>query len=209
MGPGELEPRLDGAVLNPASGVWTPLPDLPLGDATMAPGLVDAVEAGDRLVVVKRVSTEAYALEPGGTEWRSLGPADVDAFIEPVGVAGDRWLFATGQADALDAAAVLDLTTETWSPAAAPSGATSGFLSAGAGDRVLAMAARWSHDTAPPLALSWDPSTDTWTELLPPPLGHRVAAAVAWTGAELLVWGGANTGGFGGPSYADGAALHP
>ena len=75
------------------------------------------------------------------------------------------------------------------------------------GHQVVAVAARWSHDTAPPLALAWDPDSDSWTELATPPLAHRVGAAVVSTGSELLVWGGADTGGLGGPSHADGAAL--
>lgn len=104
---------------------------------------------------------------------------------------------------------MLDLTTGQWSQVDAPPRITVGYLSTGADDTVLAMAARWSHDTAPALALSWHAATGTWTELAPPPLAHRVAAAVAWTGNELLVWGGASTGGFGGPSFADGAAFHP
>jgi hypothetical protein len=57
--------------------------------------------------------------------------------------------------------------------------------------------------------LAWDPDTDTWTELARPPLANRTAAAVAWTGSELVLWGGANTDGLGGPSFADGGALRP
>jgi hypothetical protein len=59
------------------------------------------------------------------------------------------------------------------------------------------------------MTLSWDPATQTWLELTPPPLEHRIGAAVAWTGEELLIWGGGSTGGFGGPSFADGARFHP
>jgi hypothetical protein len=68
---------------------------------------------------------------------------------------------------------------------------------------------RWADDPAPPSMLSWDSATDTWTELAPPPLLHRWAAAVAWTGREFLVWGGGSSGGMGGPSFDDGAAFRP
>ncbi|HEX4980176.1 MAG TPA: hypothetical protein VFV63_00675, partial [Ilumatobacteraceae bacterium] len=56
-GPGPPEPRLDGALLDPATGEWTPLPDLPpASDPTMmASGLVAATEADGRLFVVSRV----------------------------------------------------------------------------------------------------------------------------------------------------------
>ena len=208
--PGGSEPRLDGAVLDPSTGQWNALPDLPAGDQMMAPGLVAAAEHDGRLIVVRLVTGEAYALDPPGSEWRSLGSAGLDVFVEPVGIAGRRWLFASsGGPERPDiVAAVLDLTSGHWAQVAAPTGITEGYLSAGAGDTVLAMAGRWSHDTAPPLALSWQAATGTWTELPPPPLAHRIAAAVAWTGSELLVWGGASTGGFGGPSFSDGAAFH-
>ena len=210
LGPGELEARLDGAVLDPATGQWTSLPDLPPGDPFMAPGLVAATTADGRLFVVRLVTADAYVLEPDGAQWRSLGSAEVDRFLEPVGVAGGRWLFGTnGGEGGATVAAVLDLRTEQWSLTSPPPGITTGYLSAGTDDTVLVMAARWAHDSAPPSTLSWDPTTDTWSELEPPPLAHRVASAAVWTGLELLVWGGANTGGFGGPSFADGAALHP
>ena len=59
------------------------------------------------------------------------------------------------------------------------------------------------------MTLSWDPLTDTWTELAPPPLAHRWGAAVSWTGNELIMWGGSSFGGMGGPTFADGAAFQP
>lgn len=211
LGPGALQPRLDGAVLDPRTGEWSSLPELPAGDPMMAPGLVSATVADGRLFVVALVTADAYVLDPDGTQWRNLGAADVDGFLNPVGVAAGRWLFATsgGPDRPTNVAAVLDLTSGQWTRTADPPIVTSGYLSAGAGDRVLAMAGRWTNDTSAPAAVSWDPATDSWTELPPPPLAHRVGAAVAWTGNELLVWGGASTGGFGGPSHVDGAAYHP
>jgi hypothetical protein len=208
LAPGPSEPRLDGALLDPATGAWTPLPDLPSGDPMMAPGLVTATVADGRLFVVSLVTANAYLLDPAMTAWLDLGSPGVDVYLDPVGVANGQWLFAGGQPPGPDTvAAVLDLTSGQWREAAPPTGFTTGYLSAGAGDNVLAVAARWAHEPDPPLALSWEAATDTWTELRQPPLEHRLGAAVAWTGTELLVWGGASTSGLGGPSFADGAAL--
>ena len=222
FGPDEPEQRLDGALLDPATGEWSPLPDLPADDPMMAPGLVSATVADGRLFVVARGSgwnrnvgsvpstADAYVLDPGATEWRSLGAAETDGSLDPVGVAAGRWLFATnGWERPTTSAAALDLTTGQWTGTADPPVVAAGYLSAGADDRVLAMAGQVAHDTSPPSAMSWDPATDTWAELPPPPLAHRLDAAVAWTGNELLVWGGASESGLGGPSHADGAVFHP
>jgi hypothetical protein len=209
-GHGPSEPRLDGAVLDPASGEWTSLPDLPAGNSRSAGGLVSAIEADGRLFVVSPVTAEAYVLEVGGREWRHLGSAGVDGYLSPLGVASGRWLFVGGRPQAQQAvAAALDLVSGQWHAATAPNGPPTGYLSAGAGDRVLAVAARFAHAPDPTVALAWDPDTGTWTELAQPPLANRAAAAVAWTGSELVVWGGADTDGLGGPSFADGGALRP
>jgi hypothetical protein len=215
----ESEQRLDGALLDPSTGEWSSLPDLPADDPMMAPGLVSATVADGRLFVVARATcaecgytstADAYVLDPGATEWRSLGAAEIDGFLDPVGVAAGRWLFATnGWERPTTSAAVLDLTSGQWTGTADPPVVAAGYLSAGADDRVLAMAGQVAHNTSPPSAMSWDPATDTWAELPPPPLAHRLDAAVAWTGTELLVWGGASATGSGGPSHADGAVFHP
>ena len=208
--------HLDAAVVDPATGQWTQLPDLPAGDPR-APGLVVAAEFDGRLFVVSRVDLHAFVLDADGTSWSSLGSPDVgsagmDGQLVPVAVSGDQWLFAPRdpadpEFEPPQVGAVLDLAGAAWSTTSPPSGLAAEYLGAGAGDRVLAMAGRWAFDSAPPQAMSWEPTTGTWTELAPPPLAHRLDAAVAWTGDELLVWGGESTGGFGGPGLADGAAL--
>ncbi len=52
---------------------------------------------------------------------------------------------------------------------------------------------------------AYDPAADTWRELAPFPLAPRRAAAAAWTGRELVVWGGVGRAGV----LADGAAYDP
>jgi hypothetical protein len=52
---------------------------------------------------------------------------------------------------------------------------------------------------------AWDARSDTWTVLPPGPLPARVRPLLAWTGAELLVWGGQA----GGRNLHDGALLDP
>lgn len=48
------------------------------------------------------------------------------------------------------------------------------------------------------------------SEVMPPaPIDGRTGAASAWTGTEVLVWGGIGPGGFNGTDRADGAAYDP
>jgi hypothetical protein len=177
----------------------------------LGPGLISATVTDGRVFVVARVTADAYVLDAGATQWRGLGAADIEAFIDPVGLAGGRWLFATtGSPDRpTTAAAALDLTTGQWTGTADPPVVATSYLGAGADDRVLAMAGRWADETSAPSAMSWDPATDAWTVLPPPPLAHRVDAAVAWTGDELIVWGGLGPMGDHGSTLADGAAFRP
>ena len=54
-------------------------------------------------------------------------------------------------------------------------------------------------------AAAYDPATNRWRKLPPPPGAGRSLHAVAWTGTELIVWGGRRPGDYG----ADGAAYDP
>ena len=58
---------------------------------------------------------------------------------------------------------------------------------------------------------AYDPATDKWRKLPESPLGPRADHFAAWTGAEMLIWGG-NPGlatAFGNNEFADGAAYDP
>ena len=52
---------------------------------------------------------------------------------------------------------------------------------------------------------AYNPTTDRWRKLASSPLSGREAAATAWTGSEMLVWGGTT----GTTLLADGAAYDP
>ena len=86
----ESEQRLDGALLDPSTGEWSPLPDLPAGDPMMAPGFVTATVADGRLFVVARVTADAYVLAPGARSGAASGRPRSTAFstrsVSPPGV---------------------------------------------------------------------------------------------------------------------------
>jgi N-acetylneuraminic acid mutarotase len=52
---------------------------------------------------------------------------------------------------------------------------------------------------------AYTPATDKWRKLPAAPISARTPAATAWTGTEMLVWGGVSENGF----FADGAAYDP
>ncbi len=102
-----------------------------------------------------------------------------------------------------------------WTPIApAPVSPRTSFASAWTGSELVVWggervptrgSAPWLDDGA-----AYDPQRDRWRRLAPSPLRGRSGAASAWTGSELVVWGGA-TGEQGGGVrvLADGAAYDP
>lgn len=52
---------------------------------------------------------------------------------------------------------------------------------------------------------SWDPDTNAWTPLAKSPLAPRAGAGAAFTGSEIVIWGGYGGGGM----FSDGAAYDP
>jgi hypothetical protein len=56
----------------------------------------------------------------------------------------------------------------------------------------------WNGGTAT-CGIAYTPVTNSWTNLPPAPLarGDRSGAAIIWTGREVVMWSGWNTGGGG------------
>jgi hypothetical protein len=146
--------RYGGAVLDPVTGEWTQLPDLPSPAVFVEPGPVVAVEADGRLFVVSMVVGEAYVLDPDGAAWRNLGAAGF-GYLQPLGVAGGRWLFLGRTLEGRAVAVALDLTSERWARAAAPPSDSASYYGSGTGDAVLAVSQRFEDELAPPVMLSW------------------------------------------------------
>jgi N-acetylneuraminic acid mutarotase len=66
----------------------------------------------------------------------------------------------------------------------------------------------FSDEVAQADGFAFDGETRRWESIAASPLSARTAPAAAWTGAELLVWGGSTTPDLGG-FVADGAAYDP
>jgi hypothetical protein len=129
--------------------------------------------------------------------WRVLGP-------EPRGKEPPRE----------EAVGVFDDLPAGWSEAAPPPEVRSGAAMAWTGTQLLMWGGYTGFDEADVVArgLAFDATANTWRALPPSPLAARALPASAWTGSELLVWGG--WGGTYGYEFAegfldDGAAYDP
>jgi hypothetical protein len=87
-----------------------------------------------------------------------------------------------------------------------------GAVTAWTGSRLLVWGGDVGRTALAPLrgGLSFDPAGDGWTPLPRSPLEARTDAVAAWTGRELVVWGGVGAGNRGnGRQLDDGAAFTP
>lgn len=191
------EPPL-AAGLDPATGTWRDLPaaSLPAG---MGPA---AAWDGDEVVVAagmpmsvgpEGAPTPTAAFDPAADTWRSLPPAptEVPGMQPDLLPIGDGLLLAGGTfaQDRSTAALAFDLDTERWSPA----GQMDGDLRYGEQrvwtGRELIEVGGVDATTVRASVGALDPDTGLARSLpdLPEP---RASAGAAWTGSELLVWGG-------------------
>ena len=101
---------------------------------------------------------------------------------------------------------------EGWSELPAPPEVRSGSATAWTGSRLLVWGGyEYVGGNEDPGAdgFAFDAAVHRWEPLPPSPLGGRSGSAFAWTGQELLIWGGWD-GGFRDPPYfSDGAAYDP
>jgi hypothetical protein len=219
---GTAERCLDsGAAYDPARDSWRAL------SSTNAPRSRcehSAVWTGTEMIVFGGVGDEAgftdgARYDPATDAWRSIPPApDLapprahaavwtgSAMVVWGGINGSRLLGGGGS---------YDPATDGWT--ALPSiGAPAARASAGSawtGSAWIVFGGRTgsSGEDPPDVGGKYDPAVRRWTAL--PRKGApaaRVGPAVAWTGAELVVWGGSRAGAGGEESaIADGAALDP
>jgi len=192
------------AAYDPATNRWRRIAAVPppwSGDDGFATTLV----AGGRPLVWRRGQLAAY--DPATDRWSAVPGAPPvttpppGTAIDPVTLAisaGDEVFTWVGNAGHLDGAAWRP-STSTWRRTA-PLDAQTGSAVVAAGPDRLFVAAGQSARVA-----EYRISGDRWSELPLPPFPTRSDANLAWTGSELIVWGGM---GDEGPEM-DGAAWRP
>jgi hypothetical protein len=201
-------------------GAWEELPDAPI-----EPRLNHAAAwTDDRMIVwgggdADAVRADGAAWDPGAEEWRALPEAPIAArWAHHVFWTGDALLVWGGTAGPDHLAecyvdgALYDPVTGMWDEVpAAPGGARCAAAGVWTGDELLVYG---GYDAAGPPSpgdlhddgVAYDVAAGQWRSIPAAPVTARHGAEAAWTGSELVVYGGT------GPDVeplSDGAAYDP
>jgi hypothetical protein len=209
-GAGQPDALADGAAYDPAAGTWRVVPPAP--SARFEPVLA---WDGDRVLVLGGQSgsraKEAYAFDPGTWRWTTVPAPPVDRMTAAVETpAGVVLLGTTG-------AALWDADARTWAELPAPPerpgpGATVPWLLpsvAWTGKEVLVVGTFGPASDEPLDGLALDVAARRWRRIPSPGPSARSGMATAWTGEELLLWGGAWYTGYGADPRTDGLRYRP
>ena len=212
----------DGSAFDPALGVWVPMPRAPL-TPRHAPG----VWTGTEMIVVGGTDyhsqfADGAAYNPATRTWRNLPPMPAPIADQTLTWTGTEVIVAGGArydtelgpsgADPVRASAAAfayNPSTNTWRRLADMPMPRYQHVAVWTGDQLLVWGGQTTAATgsAPPYGVAYDPATDRWSSMPPSPLKARVGAIFAWTGKELLIWGGLGVASSG--MLGDGAAFRP
>ena len=202
------------AAYDPAADRWRPVAPVPppwSGDDGSAVTVADAGRPlvwRDGRLAAYDAAADRWAEIPGAPAPVPPAPAETvirstaDPFALGV-VAGDEVFVWTGPAGGgLDGAAYRPAhsapTPGAWRRTATLDAQSGAAIAAGGPGRIYAAAGQSAR------ILEYRIDEDRWAELPDPPIRTRSGAVLAWTGTELLVWGGAGDEG----PEADGAIWH-
>lgn len=225
--------RDDGAAYNPTTRKWRRLPTAPFAITNAVNPVVvwtgtEMIVFGARtttsngVVVPSQSENAALAYNPTTNRWRVLAtpPPGLDLLQASAVWAGHQalimgWTTPTGApvvGTGLTAQegpnASYDPTTNTWKLIApSPLGPLQYETLAWTGQEMIAWGGT-SPATGPPTTnegAAYDPHTNAWRILPQAPIARRSAAGAAWSGHQLLIWGGS----LGTANLGDGAAYEP
>jgi hypothetical protein len=216
----------DGAAYDPATNRWRKLAPSPLAPEQGPIGawtghelilLVSGIDVGDGKPQPGRFA-RAAAYDPATDTWRRIAPMpEPDGALGGTAVWDGKELLVVGAGPQARDALAYDPAANRWRRLASIEPGRRGATVVWTGKRLLLWGGlRFdpSSSSPPVLAshgLAYDPNTDRWSPLPRWPLAARDGSAVAWTGRQLLVWGGAvSTRDDRRSTYlADGAAFTP
>jgi N-acetylneuraminic acid mutarotase len=191
----------EGASYDVASNTWRSLPIAPIEGRQ-----ADGVWTGTELIVVggeaygQKVFADAAAYNPTTNKWRRLPPLPATRWAASLTWTGSEVLVIGGAKDLgggvpYDDGYAYQPGTNTWRHVAAMGSPRMSAMAAWTGHHLIV----WGGDTrakpnaepsTPSNGMVYDPATDHWFALPKAPLKGRFDATVAWTGTQMIVWGG-------------------
>jgi hypothetical protein len=212
-----------GVAYRPATSTWLVLPAAPLArrrntmgawtgkELIVAGGMVPPVNGGG-----PRIYRDGAAYNPATSRWRKLPPMLGGRYGGIALWDGTEVMFLGGYAssDYIPAARGLayNPATNRWRVLPAMHYPRHGFAAVWTGHQVLVWGGLMGAAPArvpPPYGEAFDPATNQWTALPQSPLHGRGNPAAAWTGTEMIVYGGSIPGEPQATVFTDGAAYRP
>ena len=209
--------RAAGAAYNPKTNVWTPIAAGPLAGRA-APG----AWTGKELIVVGGNAdgptyADAAAYNPASKQWRSLPPLPAPRTEATVTWTGTEVLVVGGMNLGGSPATVYadgyayNPATNSWRHLPSSGIPRTEHVAAWTGTRLLVWggyrALTGVETTVPAHGMTFDPVTDRWSAMPVSPLKGRTGAVAAWTGTELLIFGGLQYQPY--QAFTDAAAYQP
>jgi Kelch motif len=216
---GCCEPSNTGMAYTAATDTWTTMPASPLPPSHGAAGAWTGRElviagglARDYSDGIFKIFRNAAAYNPATGTWRKLPRAPRPRYGARAVWDGTEVLFLGGSArtasDPARRGMAYNPATNTWRLLPPMEYGREGLADVWTGRRVLVWGGQSSlvNPTAvPPHGEAYDPRTNTWTALPTSALRGRIDPLSAWTGHQLIIWGGS----LGSTAYLDGAAFTP
>ncbi len=212
----------DGAAYTPATNTWRDLPPSPLS-ARHTPGVwtgTEVIIAGGYHPTYSgkgpHTVADAAAYNPATRTWRVLPPMPQPRSGAKAVWDGTEAIYLGGTlrgAHGPSAGGVaFSPATGQWRRLPRMEFGRSEFAVVWTGHQVLVwggLTGRYGTQTVPPHGVAYDPAANRWSALPQAPLRGRVSPLAAWTGHQMIVWGGLFEGKLTTTVATDGAAYQP
>ncbi|MGH3116636.1 MAG: Calx-beta domain-containing protein, partial [Gaiellales bacterium] len=208
----------DGAAYDPATDSWRCLPAPPITGRR----LHAAVWAGTEMIIwggdrgARGFTADGAAYNPLADTWRRLANAPLSPRRLPNALwTGTEMILWGGLTDhfqpAADGASYNPLTDSWRMLPTAPLGARYAHAAVWTGTEMLLWGGNRGVGVAHADGAAYNPTTNSWRTLSEAPISARYSGtgSGAWTGTEMIVWGGYDSSGEDADPLADGAAYNP
>jgi Kelch motif len=212
-----------GEAYNPVRGTWRALAESPLAPEQQPLGawtgrelvlFVSGISAADgKPYPDERARAAAY--DPATDTWRRIAPLP-ERRAGAIAVSGGKKILIVGGRDWNGSPArvglAYDPATNGWRRLPAMETGRMQAVGAWTGSRLLVWGGELGRQALVVVrtGFAFDPGTDSWARLPQAPIQGRIDPVAAWTGRELIVWGGVGARDGGTPErLADGASLTP